>query len=384
MGRLNDVLEAEGTLLVVVPTPLRGMVNGEVVTDAAALEALEIDFDADEAQAYFHDYVRSLTSIVAVDLLGPARSLNGKSPGFQFKLDQHWTPEGSKVAAQTVAEALLASPAYKEVSPPVPTAFATSAVGSQESPNRIFELIEENCGDLPDKLMETMTLYETEAVSESQDLFASETPFVTLVGSSFSGGQYNFAGFLSEALGQKVLNNYVSGGRFYTSLADYLLKRTPETRSKVIIWEYRMTDAINVENQEDFTPFREMIPSTYGACSAETSLLSNSTEVSGTTFTVLENPSNGEIQGENYYLHMQASDLSLVEFEITLTHEDGSVDTAPIERSTRVSNTGEYFLELPRNIASPLREVSLSVPGGTTGTVEAQICGLRTPVIAQR
>ena len=73
MQRLNGALEADGTLLVVVPTPLRGMANGEVVTDTAALEALDIDFDAAEAAAYYRDYVASLEPIVAVDLLDDLR-----------------------------------------------------------------------------------------------------------------------------------------------------------------------------------------------------------------------------------------------------------------------------------------------------------------------
>lgn len=256
----------------------------------------------------------------------------------------------------------------------------------------MFELIEENCGDLPDALMEMMPLYQTERAVENQDLFAAETPFVVLTGGSFSGEQYNFAGILSEALGQEVVNNSVSGGGLFVALQDYLLNTSAESRAKVIIWEYRMTDASNANMQENFTPFRELIPSLYGACSTEMSLApsttvvpattlvrlvsthTDSTEVASKTLSILETPDNSNIQGENYYLHLRASDLSLVEFDIILTHQDGSVDRAPIDRSTRVSNTGEFFLELLRKITSPLREVSLTVPAGVTGTIDAQIC----------
>ncbi len=44
MKRLDETLRADGTLLVAVPTPTRGMVSGVVVTDTAALETLQIDF----------------------------------------------------------------------------------------------------------------------------------------------------------------------------------------------------------------------------------------------------------------------------------------------------------------------------------------------------
>ncbi len=373
MNRLNDVFRDDGKVLVVVPTPLRGMVNGSVVNDAAALEELEIDFDFGESQAYYHDYVSSLEPIVAVDLLDAATSLNGQTPGYHLKLDRHWTPEGAQVSAQAVAQVLSASSEYNALQLPKRTIFSTVRVGEQSSPEKIFELIGENCGDLPDELMETMSLYETERDTE-QTLFDSEQPYVTLAGGSFSGKKYNFAGFLSEALGQDVVDNSVSGGGLFIPLQDYLLNTPPESRAEVIIWEYRMTDATSTNNKEDFTPFRELIPAVYGACSAEKTLLLNSTEVSATNFTVLENSSDSSVQGEDYYLHLQASDLSLVEFEIAMTHEDGSVDTAPIERSTRVSNTGEYFLELSRDIASPLREVSLTLPDGVTGTVDARLC----------
>jgi alginate biosynthesis protein AlgX len=392
MKRFNDALKAEGTLLVVVPTPLRGMVSGEVVNDAAALEALEIDFGVSEARAAYHDYVASFEPILGVDLLSAARSLNGQNPGYHLKLDRHWTPAGTRTSAQAVARALLASPAYNALSPPERTAFVTTEVGIKPAPNKVFELIEENCGDLPDALMEMMPLYRTERAVENQDLFATEAPFVVLTGGSFSGEQYNFAGFLSEALGQEVVNNSVSGGGLFVALQDYLLNTSAESQAKVIIWEYRMTDASDTNMRENFTPFRELIPSLYGACSTEMGLVSGSTDVpaptllrlvsthmesteaASKTFTILETPDNAYIQGENYYLHLRASDLSLVEFDIILSHRDGSVDRAPIDRSTRVSNTGEFFLELSREITSPLREVSLTVPAGVTGTIDAQIC----------
>ena len=392
MNRFNDTLKEEGTLLVVVPTPLRGMVRGEVVNDTAALAALEIDFDVSEARAAYHNYVASLEPILGVDLLNAARSLNGQNPGYHLKLDRHWTPAGARISAQAVARALLASPAYNALPPPERSAFITTEIGTKPAPNKVFELIEENCGDLPDALMEMMPLYQTERAVENQDLFAAQTPFVVLTGGSFSGEQYNFAGFLSEALGQEVVNNSVSGGGLFVALQDYLLNTSAESRAKVIIWEYRMTDASDTNMRENFTPFRELIPSLYGACSPEMRLVSGSTDVpapplvrlvsthmesteaASKTFTILETPDNADIQGENYYLHLRASDLSLVEFDMVLTHQDGSVDRAQINRSTRVSNTGEFFLELSRGVSSPLAEVALSVPAGVTGTVDAQIC----------
>lgn len=138
MNRLNDALKARGDLLVVSPTPLRGMVNGDVVDDAEHLEALEIDFDALAARSYYRDYVASLAPIVAVDLLDAATALNTQTPGYHFKLDRHWTPEGAQTSAQAIAQALQAQPSYSALPFPAPQAFATAQAGTQPSPGRIF------------------------------------------------------------------------------------------------------------------------------------------------------------------------------------------------------------------------------------------------------
>ncbi len=69
------------------------MVNGGVVNGTAALEAL-IDFDVNEAQTYYQNYVASLEPVFAVDLLEAATSLNGQTPGYHLKLDRHWIPRG--------------------------------------------------------------------------------------------------------------------------------------------------------------------------------------------------------------------------------------------------------------------------------------------------
>lgn len=373
MNRLNDALKARGDLLVVSPTPLRGMVNGDVVDDTDHLEALEIDFDALAARSYYREYIASLAPIVAVDLLDAATALNAQTPGYHFKWDRHWTPEGARASAQAIAQALKAQPAHSALPFSAPQAFATTQVGAQPSPGRIFELIEEKCGDLPDELMEPMTLYETTSLVEV-GLFSAEAPPVVLVGTSFSGKQYNFAGFLSEALGQEVVNYSVSGGGFFTSLEDYLLNRPDGAAPAVIVWEYSMTDAKDTNNRANFVPFRSLIPATHGACSADTSLAATRVEMSGGALTLFDNLSDERLQGPEHYLHLRASDLSLVEFAVVMTHADGSVDHAAIERSTRIHNTGEFFLELSRDLAAPLREVALTLPEGISGTVEAQLC----------
>ena len=374
MKRLDETLRANGVLLVALPTPTRGMVNGGIVTDTAALETLQIDFDAAAATAYYQDYVRSLAPLAAVDLAPWTRALAGRTPGFQQRYDRHWTPEGARTAAAAAAAALAVNPRYVALTPPAPTEFATTLVGTEPGENAIFELAEEKCGDLPDTLMEPINRYETREAGQG-DLFASETPLVALVGTSFSTEPYNFDGFLSDALGQPVLNAAVSAGGLYTALQDLLLNREPGGNPRVIVWEYRLGDAVGADGEENFVPFRELIASVHGDCGAD-ALVRNRAAVAGTggAEVALLTNTDPAVTGPDYYLRLQASDLSLVEFTLTLTHAGGSADVAPILRSTRVANTGEYYLELSRDLTAPLERVSLTVPAGTTGTVDAQLC----------
>ena len=372
MKRLNEALRAKGVLLVTVPIPSRGMANGEVITDEAALKTLEINFSAAEATAYYRDYVASLEPTVAVDLLDAARTFSG-DVGYQQKLDRHWTPEGAQASAQAVARVLRSNSVYQTLAESSGlTKFETTWTGTEPGGNEFFELIEKKCGDQPNELMETINLYETKQVGGG-DLFAVEEPIVAVAGDSFSAKPYNFDGFLSEALERPVLNISVYGGGLDSALQDLLLKRETAGNPKVIVWEYRMKDAISTEREGDYTAFRQMIPSVYGACTPETALASGNAEVTGETVDLLT-ATNPDVYGEDYYLHLQASDLSLVKFEIVSKYEDGSVDRATINRSTRGRNTGEYYLELSRDISSPLREVSFNVPAGITGTIDAQVC----------
>lgn len=376
MKRLDETLRADGVLLIAVPTPARGMVNGGVVTDTAALETLQIDFDAAAAAAYYQDYVASLAPLAAVDLAPWTRAMAGRTPGFQQRYDRHWTPEGARTAAVATAAALLTNPRYAALTPPAPTEFTTTLVGTGPGENAIFELTEEKCGDLPDALMEPINLYETREAGQG-DLFASETPLVALAGTSFSTEPYNFGGFLSDALQQPVFNAAVSAGGLYVALQDLLLNREPGGNPKVIVWEYRLGDAVQANRVEDFVPFRELIASVHGDCGAD-ALVTNRAAVAGTDVALLS-VADPAVVGPGYYLRLQASDLSLVEFTVNLTHQDGSADVAPILRSTRVSNTGEYYLELSREISAPLTGVSLTVPAGTTGTIDTQLCRAPEP-----
>ena len=89
---------------------------------------------------------------------------------------------------------------------------------------------------------------------------------------------------------------------------------------------------------------------------------------------VITNSKSLPIKGSDYYLAMEFSDLSILDFGIRIKHADEQIEIFNIQRSTRVNNSGKFFLELSPNIKSNLKEISLNLPTNSTGTLKTYIC----------
>ena len=89
-------------------------------------------------------------------------------------------------------------------------------------------------------------------------------------------------------------------------------------------------------------------------------------------YTVLNNSDKLPIQSSNYYLYLNFSDLSIVNYEISIKHEDGTQDTLPINRSPLIVNNGQFFLEFLDH--SNVLDVSLTLPEAIQGKLDTYIC----------
>lgn len=80
------------------------------------------------------------------------------------------------------------------------------------------------------------------------------------------------------------------------------------------------------------------------------------------------------IQGHKFYLELEATDVSLVNFNVLFEYQNGEVERVLMRRDERIRNPGSYFLELSDVFTSALKEVRLELPMSKVGVVKARLC----------
>jgi len=379
LDRLSDAFRYRGITLVAVILPTRGMVHSEMMDPTKPI------FEAYSVAEAVAEYRRFLSifheaNIIAPDLVKVAREDHG---AFFFKRDHHWTNAGARATAEAVARHLYPVPGYIEVETEQEThPFRTKAVGIEPQMGTLQRRAERFCGVRLPK--ENVRVFSTDLVVEGSSpgeaLFAElGSPPVALVGTSNSQRPedkppLNFDGFLRDYLGLEVLNAAFAAAGVHGSLLAYLssddyLEQPP----RFVIWESLLSSWHNHESV--IAEQRQAIPSIYGPCAPEDSLIQGRVEASDALkIEVLQNNANLPIYGHNHFLYLETTDQTLVDFTLTLTHRNGRQDRVMVERSTRAPNSGRFFLELSDEIGAPLESVSLTTPTGTSGEISARIC----------
>nr|BFE94451.1 hypothetical protein GCM10020185_49870 [Pseudomonas brassicacearum subsp. brassicacearum] len=139
---------------------------------------------------------------------------------FYFRGDQHWTPYGAQRTAKIVAEKVKQIPAFADIPK---REFETKKSGRMGKTGTLHNMAGQLCGT--SYAIQYMDQFTTEPKGEAGDgdLFSdSGNPQITLVGTSHSGKNYNFAGFLEEAIGADILNVAFPGGGFEGAMIQYL------------------------------------------------------------------------------------------------------------------------------------------------------------------
>jgi alginate biosynthesis protein AlgX len=362
MVRLARALEAQGTHLVVVPIPTRSMVHPDLMN---ADDPTQAAFSASKAVAAYMAFLEQLSSqdVTVVDVLASARTMatpgDASDVAFYMKRDLHWTTLGAQVVAGAVADALVPL----EVQLQLPHQTYVTRRAPWADPHLRGEFVNnwlyEACGyKLPGELVPAFSTHRLSPGS------VSAAP-VVLAGTSFSIPPY-YLGFLSTALQADVLNVSVGAGGTYNALQAYLISRSyREHKPKLLIWEFPIFG-----NRGDRGQWRQLIPSVYGPCKASDSLAATTARVTGREVPLFQ-LNLPPAPGHATFLHLQASDLKLTTFGVSLVYQDGFAEMVRIKRSDRVPNTGEYFLELH---PKPLKSVALNVADGISGTIDARLC----------
>lgn len=365
LRRFDAALKARGTELVMVYQPSRGLMHPDKLPASARRQ-----FNPEAARAAYRHALQRFRALGIT--VPPLDHLFGEDGAYFYRGDHHWTPEGARRTAQVVADTIRGLPQFAGIPR---KKFTTEKVGIWAKRGTFQKAATQLCGHgYADQ-------YEPRYVTAAEgggDLFADEAaPQVTLVGTSNGDSAYNFAGFLSEALGVDILNESVAGGGHEGALLQYLpgpeFQRSPP---KILVWELE-----TYHNLSKDLFYRQVIPLVKGGCAGRKPVLSRAVPLKGESTEVLFNGAGAvqTLRSRDHVLDVRFGDPGVKQFKGIVWYTNGSKETISIEHSDYIETGGHFTVEL-RDDSEWGDRVFLSLDvlrpqGAPPGvTVSAQLC----------
>lgn len=143
--QLNRALNARGVTLLIAAQAPRGVALPEGSVEGYSPSRALQDYRAFKAALVEAGVLTADLGTVAADM-----------PGFFFRRDHHWTPEGARASAAAVAELIRATPTYATLEP---QAYTTERVAQEAQVGSYGEAVGRACGQPPPA--EPLTRYET-------------------------------------------------------------------------------------------------------------------------------------------------------------------------------------------------------------------------------
>lgn len=359
LRRLVALLKARGTTLMILPVPeqgftLAGKLNAKEIAGTKFAITAQPDYVATFTQNYRTRLQQlNATGALGIDYLGAALTTL-KTPGSKllyFKLDGHWTVDGSGVAAAAAGNTL------RRQRPDVATAvkqadFTVSGYKHIQYPLTSFPaLIKKDCPTIDFK--SDLISFDTPLATRSGDvgLLDDDHANVLLLGSSLSSDYLGLAEQLKVAFGSEVDQISVSRGALFGSMREYFLTAKPaEPTPKVIVWEY----PDNAEYLE--TEFRQLFP-----------VAQPSTRVGGTRLGAVGGersvPVPAGVRGERYFVRVTFDSYLTREVTVVLGSGAGA-ETVRLAKDT-ASAPKAFQIELQPGQAPD--RVTVKLPAGATG-----------------
>ncbi len=374
--RLVDALDARDTTLIFITIPPRGMVAYDFLDRSIDVQA---DFDKTKAETSFNDLVVALqgTGLIAPNIT----SQSDLGADFFFHRDIHWTPEGARIAAKTLASILKDNTHFQSMTP---AAFETVEASRQTIKERMGLELQRLCtSDIPP---EPYVQYETRRkdTKDASALFgdAEESEASVLVGSSFSALEwFNFDGFISEYTGLDIANHALAAGHLFNAIVSYT--SSPQfvgARPPFMIWE---APAIYDLNNDTAKFFRQVIPAIHGPCGPSKALAKGSLTVkNGKGGLLMTLDPAKKISGNGYFLFIESSNKGLAEMTLDLEYDDEDGEWFTIDRSEHFKNYGRFFIELSDDIESALSTVQVDGLSNVNATLTAYLC--QTPTASNQ
>ncbi len=334
--RLNHALKRRGVTLVMVIQPPRGLMHRERLAPADRAA-----YNHELAQFSYTNLLRRLRTagIVVPDL--ERLVYEGGGADFFFKADHHWTPEGARRTAVLSADSIRALPQYDQIEH---RKFVTRPAGLFAKRGTLDRAVERICGfGAPAQYVRTYITEPADDADAASLLGEAEAPPLILVGTSNSDPTYNFAGFMSEALGIDILNASIAGGGMDGAMLAYL--RSAEFQGsppKLMVWELEA-----YHNISDPEFYRQAIPLVDDGCLRKTAALKDERTLKPGRNEILFN-GNGQVRdlhGRDYLIDLKFSNPAVTDLEAVVWYTNGRRDTVTLE-TDHSDGKGRFLFEL--------------------------------------
>lgn len=342
LRELREALAQRGVAMVIMVQPPRGLMHAD------KLRGLAPNYDPDVQFASYRQLLDTMRGIgftvVPTDKLIEAEG----TENFFWRTDHHWTPSATRLTAKLVAETIKRMPEYKDVKR---QRFVTRREGLLARGGTLGMAASQLCGFMTPK--QYMPRFVTEAAGagdegggDAASLLGDESvPQITLIGTSNSEPQYNFSGFISEALEADVLNASIVGGGIDGSLLAYISSEEFRTNPpKILVWEME-----HYHDLSDPMTYRQVMPMLTDGCNGKTIVLQREVMLKQGNNEVLFNGGGAirPIKGRDYVLDLQFADPSVKELRGQIWYTTGNKDKLRIEHASRgPSLKGRFVAEM--------------------------------------
>lgn len=235
--RFNKVLSSNGISMAVTLVPLKMRIYSEHLPDNIKINDY-MRGNYERMSKVLRAAQVNVIDLNTVFLNNPARSSD--TPLF-FRLDTHWSPAGSMLAAETIKAGIDANPALKKVLDATPEENFKMVLGKRKLNSKSRDLVEQLPKDSPDFAREQIIQFNVNRAQPPKEglLGNRPVPGVTLVGSSYSHSWTGFPDAIRYTLQRDILSFSVGADQgSWVGLESYLRDDAFQIQApKMVIWE---------------------------------------------------------------------------------------------------------------------------------------------------
>jgi alginate O-acetyltransferase complex protein AlgJ len=222
IARVSAIMKQKGIALIPVIVPDKSEAFADMLRTARPVEI--------ETRRAHVMSLLAARNVAAIDALG---AIKAAKTGF-IKDDTHWSPTGSRA----VAEFIAAHAAILDVDL-TPATVTTTQGPAVDFDGDLLQFVPSGAFRAALGPAQNQIESYTTSVESAGGLFGETDIDVALIGTSFSAKpEWNFAGFLQDALGAEVLNFAIEGQGPFKPMQAYLASETfQNTPPKLVVWE---------------------------------------------------------------------------------------------------------------------------------------------------